>query len=206
MAALVEGSAENPADEFGPVWSPTGREVAFYSVRDGIRHVFVMRATGQDVVQVTSDSLQDQQPQWSPDGNSLVFARRDGAGRDRILTVTRTADGTWAAPQLVTEEWATAPSWSSDGRWIAFTDPAGNLRVVDADWGTSRIVAEPVEVGGLPIRRPYWLFGELAMLARVEGPAGSGGIWRFSLFGEPPEEVVRFDDPTLPVYRTEVAA
>lgn len=135
-----------------------------------------------------------------------MFARRDGAGRDRILTVTRTADGTWAAPQLVTEEWATAPSWSSDGRWIAFTDPAGNLRVVDADWGTSRIVAEPVEVGGLPIRRPYWLFGELAMLARVEGPAGSGGIWRFSLFGEPPEEVVRFDDPTLPVYRTEVAA
>jgi eukaryotic-like serine/threonine-protein kinase len=196
----------DPADEFGPVWSPNGREVAYYAVRDGVRHLFVMSVTGQGQVQVTNDSLQDQQPQWSPDGNSLVFYRRDGAGNDRLYVTTRDADSTWSAPRRLTDELGTACHWSSDGRWIAFTDPDGDLRVVDAQGGPSRVVARPDEVGGLPIRRPHWLFGAFAMLARVEGPGGTGGIWRFSILGDPPEELIRFDDPDRPVYRTDIAA
>ena len=195
----------DPGDEFGPVWSPNGREVAYYSVRDGIRHLFVMSTAGQDVVQVTADSLQDQQPQWSPDGQSLVFYRRDGAGRDRIFVTTRGADSTWGEPRPLTDEPGTGCHWSSDGRWIAFTDPDGNLRVVDAEGGASRVVARPEDVGGLPIRRPHWVFGEPAMLARVEGPGGTGGIWRFSLAGDAPREMVRLDARARPVYRTDIA-
>jgi Tol biopolymer transport system component len=196
----------DPSDEFGPTWSPDGREVAYYAVRDGVRHIFVMRATGQDVVQVTADSLQDQQPKWSPDGESLVFYRRDGAGRDRLFVTTRSADSTWGEPRLLTEEPGTGSAWSSDGRWIAFTDQAGNLRVVDATGGPSRLLAGPADVGGLPIRRPHWLWGEPAMLARVEGPGGTGGIWRFSIAGDPPVELVRLDDPDRPVHRADLAA
>jgi len=196
----------DPAPEFGPVWSPNGREVAYYAVRNGVRHLFVMTVTGERPVQVTADSLQDQQPQWSPDGGSLVFYRRDGTGRDRLFVTSRAADSTWSAPRLLTDEYGTGCHWSSDGRWIAFTDPDGALRVVDAEGGPSRVIARPEDVGGLPIRRPYWLHGEFAMLARIEGPGGTGGIWRFSVMGEPPEELVRFDDPDLPVYRTDIAA
>ncbi len=196
----------DPGDEFGPTWSPNGREVAYYAVRNGIRHIFVMRATGQDPVQVTADSLQDQQPKWSPDGESLVFYRRDGAGHDRLFVTTRRADSTWGEPRLLTEEPGTGSAWSSDGRWIAFTDPAGNLRVVDATGGPSRLVAGPADVGGFPIRRPHWLWGEPAMLARVEGPGGTGGIWRFSIAGDPPVELVRLDDPDRPVHRADLAA
>jgi Tol biopolymer transport system component len=196
----------DPAPEFGPVWSPNGREVAYYAVHDGVRHLFVMTVSGERQVQVTADSLQDQQPQWSPDGNSLVFYRRDGMGRDRLFVTTRGPDSTWGAPRPLTDEYGTAADWSSDGRWIAFTDSDGQLRVVDAEGGSSRVIARPADVGGLPIRRPYWLPGEFAMLARVEGPGGTGGIWRFSIMGDPPEEMVRFDDPELPVYRTDIAA
>jgi TolB protein len=196
----------DPAAEFGPVWSPNGREVAYYSVREGIRHLFVMTVTGENPVQVTADSLQDQQPQWSPDGGSLVFYRRDGAGRDRIYVTTRGADSSWSAPRLLTDEFGTGCHWSPDGRWIAFTDPDGNLRMVDAEGGPSRVIARPSDVGGFPIRRPHWLHGEFAMLARVDGPGGTGGIWRFSIMGDPPEELVRFDDPTLPVFRTDITA
>jgi serine/threonine-protein kinase len=198
----------DPADEFGPVWSPNGREVAYYSVRDGVRHLFVMGIAGQNPVQVTSsDTLQDQQPQWSPDGNSLVFYRRDPSGRDRISITTRSlADSTWGEPRLVTDEPGTGADWSSDGRWIAFTDPAGNLRVVEVDGGPSRILARPEDVGGFPIRRPHWLMGEPALLARVEGPSGTGGIWRFSIMADAPAELVRLDDPDRPVYRTDFVA
>jgi Tol biopolymer transport system component len=196
----------DPAPEFGPVWSPNGREVAYYAVGDGVQHLFVMTVTGQERVQVTVDSLHDQQPQWSPDGNSLVFYRRDGAGRDRLYVTTRGADSVWSEPRPLTDEAGTACHWSSDGRWIAFTDPEGNLRVVDAEGGPSRVIARPEDVGGLPIRRPHWLHGEFAMLARVEGPGGTGGIWRFSVMGDPPEELVRFDDPDFPVFRTDIAA
>jgi dipeptidyl aminopeptidase/acylaminoacyl peptidase len=198
----------DPADEFGPVWSPNGREVAYYSVREGVRHVFVMGISGQNQVQVTaSDTLQDQQPQWSPDGNSLVFYRRDPAGQDRIYITTRSlADSSWSEPRLVTDEPGTGADWSSDGRWIAFTDPAGNLRIVEVDGGPSRILARPEDVGGLSIRRPHWLFGEPALLARVEGPAGTGGIWRFSIMAETPRELVTLDDPDRPVYRTDFVA
>jgi hypothetical protein len=196
----------DPAPEFGPVWSPNGREVAYYAVRDGVRHVFVMTVTGEHPVQVTADTLQDQQPQWSPDGNSLVFYRRDDSGRDRLFISTRGADSVWSEPRPVGDEFGTAAHWSSDGRWIAFTDADGNLRVVDAEGGPSRIVGRPEDVGGLPIRRAYWRHGEFAMLARVEGPGGTGGIWRFSIMGDPPEELVRFDDPAFPVFRTDLAA
>jgi len=196
----------DPGDEFGPAWSPNGREVAYYAVREGIRHLFVMRATGQGVVQVTADSLQDQQPKWSPDGQSLVFYRRDGAGRDRLFVTTRGTDSTWSTPRPLGDELGTASAWSSDGRWIAFTDPEGNLRTRDAAGGPSRIVARPADVGGLPIRRPHWLWAEPAMLARVEGPGGTGGIWRFSVAGEVPRELVRLDDPTRPVHRADLTA
>jgi Tol biopolymer transport system component len=196
----------DPADEFGPVWSPNGREVAFYSVRDGVRHLFVMSIAGQNLVQVTADSLQDQQPQWSPDGNRLVFYRRDGAGRDRLFVTSRGADSAWSEPRLLTEEPGTGADWSSDGRWIAFTDPAGQLRAVDVEGGPSRILGRPDDVGGLPLRRPHWLLGEPALLARAEGPSGTGGIWRFSIMADPPREMIRFDDPDRPVYRTDFVA
>jgi dipeptidyl aminopeptidase/acylaminoacyl peptidase len=196
----------DPSDEFGPTWSPDGREVAYYAVRDGVRHIFVMRATGQDVVQVTADSLQDQQPKWSPDGQSLVFYRRDGAGVDRLFITTRGDDSTWGAPRQLTTEYATGAAWSPDGRSIAFSDREGNLRLIGPERGESRILARPAEVGGLPIRRPHWLWTEPALVARVEGPAGTGGIWRFSMMGEPPREVIRLDDPARPVYRTDLTA
>jgi Tol biopolymer transport system component len=192
-------------DEFGPAWSPNGKEIAFYSVREGIRQVFVMRAGGKGIQQVTTDTLQSHQPRWSPDGEKLVFNRTTGPGRSHVYIVERTADSSWSVPKRVSDDPGTGANWSPDGRWIAFSDPEGRIRIVRPEGGPSRIVAAPELTGGLRLRRPLWLVGEPAMLARAEAPGGQGGIWRVPIDGSAPQELVRFDDPARPVYRDDFA-
>ncbi len=192
-------------DEFGPAWSPNGKEIAYYSVRDGVRQLFIMRAGGKGAVQVTSDTVQSHQPRWSPDGDQLVFNRTDGPGETHVYVVARNPDSTWTAPRRVTDDEGAGANWSPDGRWIAFSDPMGRIRLVRAEGGKARVVAGPDLANGFRLRRPLWIVGEPALLARAEAPGGRGGIWHVPIDGTSPRELVRFDDPSRPVYRDDFA-
>ncbi len=210
MMNLASGQAiqltRDSTEEFGPAWSPDGKEIAYYAIRDGVRQVFVMRNTGKAARQVTVDSLQSHQPRWSPDGLHLVFNRTTGPGQSHIFVVDRNADSSWTAPRQVGGDPGAGANWSPDGRWIAFADPEGRIRLVRPEGGASRVVAGPEQTGGLRLRRPLWLIGEPALLARAEAPGGQGGIWRVPIDGGEPRELVRFDDPARPVYRDDFAS
>ena len=39
---------QNFADDFNPVWSPTGEEILFVSDRDGVHDLYLMNADGSD--------------------------------------------------------------------------------------------------------------------------------------------------------------
>ena len=56
-----------------PSWSPDGSRLAFASDRSGTWQVYVMSATGTDVVQVTTGTKPHIQPAWSPDGTKIAF-------------------------------------------------------------------------------------------------------------------------------------
>ena len=193
-------------EEFGPAWSPSGEEIAFYGVRNGVRQVFVMREDGKGVRQVTFDSLQNHQPRWSPDGRQLVFNRTTGPGQNHLYVVARNGDSSWTQPRRLTEDEGAGPNWSPDGKNIAFYDPEGRIRVIPAEGGPSRIIASPDQIGGLRLRRPLWLLDQPALLARAEGPGGQGGIWLIPTTGGAPREVARFDDPLRPVYRDDFSS
>jgi TolB protein len=126
---------------FQPAWAPSGRQLAF--VRSNAIHTIDVD-TGR--VQRMTDGFG---PAWSADGNRLAYALnrriyvRDFNSADEARVIVDARD--WNAQGV--EYGAVAPSWSPDGRSIAFIrenyDDGHVLFVADVD-GTSkpRMLAE----------------------------------------------------------------
>ncbi len=113
--ARADGSGAQPVGTGNaPSWSPDGRRIVF---ERGMT-IHVMNADGTGEIPL----VRGVHPEWSPDGLRIAFA--DGAGISFMdadgSAVRRVTSGWWGAP------WWLAlgrPSWSSDGRLIAFDDP-----------------------------------------------------------------------------------
>jgi TolB protein len=124
----------NPALDTAPSPSPDGRRIAFVSTRDGQPDVYVISAAGGSVKRLTTSPFEGQivawndagatRIAWSPDGNRIAFdvqnatyapdcehncvtwsvyvAKSDGSGAHVVATQAR------------------SPSWSRDGRLLAY--------------------------------------------------------------------------------------
>ena len=70
---------KHPAKDYGPHWSPDGRQIAFTSNREGNTEVYVMNADGTNLINLTNHPASDGGPDWSPDGQQIIFV----SGRDK---------------------------------------------------------------------------------------------------------------------------
>jgi tol-pal system beta propeller repeat protein TolB len=107
-----------------PSWSPDGGKIAFRSERDGVSEIYVMNADGSNVVRLTNNDNYDGEPEWSPDGAKIAFTRESSCDYYYYYDCYRglfvmNVDGTGVV-QLTSDSYDTTPSWSPDGRWIAF--------------------------------------------------------------------------------------
>jgi tRNA A-37 threonylcarbamoyl transferase component Bud32 len=66
-------------DDASPRWSPDGARIAFVSLRQGNRDIFVMDADGANLEQLTTDAADDTYPTWSPDGEQIAFVSERGS-------------------------------------------------------------------------------------------------------------------------------
>ena len=155
----------HPKNDWSPSWSPDGKRIVFISNRDGHVHVhgwptyeiYVMDADGGNQQNLTNDPNDDRNPSWSPDGKRIVFSsERDGRVMDGVPTdeiYVMDADG--GNPQNLTndlnEDWD--PSWSPDGKRIAFSSTrdghfigdvgiTSDIYVMDADGGNQQRLTE----------------------------------------------------------------
>jgi serine/threonine protein kinase len=78
----VNLTKDSPANDRRPSWSPTGRDIAFYSDRDGEWGVYLVPAVGGSARKVLAlaGPLAGSwsAPQWAADGNRLFVAANDG--------------------------------------------------------------------------------------------------------------------------------
>ena len=105
--------------------SPTGK-IAFVSDRDGDAEIFSMDENGNNLRQLTYNTVGDRHPSWSPDGTHIVFTR-DGHGAYPDIYVMN-ADGSDQCPLVAHHASDMWPAWSLRGdEWIAFqTNRNGN--------------------------------------------------------------------------------
>jgi serine/threonine protein kinase/Tol biopolymer transport system component len=136
-----------PPNDWFPVWSPDGRQLAFTSYRDGPANLYVRDASGAggDEALLKSE-LGKAASSWSPDGRYLAYW---GAGAD-----TRTKQDIWILPLagrkpfafLQTEHNELQAEFSPDG-WIAYTsDESGRQEVY-----VRRFEGAPAEAGAFRI-------------------------------------------------------
>ncbi len=102
---------QHRAQDWVPVWSPTGEQILFLSNRDGIADLYLMDADGTNVRQVFKKLIGRVFPTWSPDGKALAYNRFNTPS-----IYTASIDGKDEA-KLTDGLW---PAWSPNGSEIAF--------------------------------------------------------------------------------------
>ena len=119
------------ANEWGPVWSPDGRRIAYSSDEDGVPRIFVMDADGSNRTRI-SDTW-GEYPAWSPDGTRIAFESMMGGttlfGDPAYDVIVMDADGTDAVNLTDSPDSTdTYPTWSPDGEGSRSSRRAARLR------------------------------------------------------------------------------
>jgi Tol biopolymer transport system component len=161
-----------------------------------------MSADGTGEQQITNDPAEERYPDWSPDGQNLVFFS-DKTGRHELYIVSKT-DGHWGQPRQITTEGGVWPRWSPDGRYIAYNIyPLSSLAVMSAD-GRDRRVLVPSQPSRLP-QDAAWSDDSKTLYVRAADEQNRGSLWAVPLNGGSPQLKVKFDDPLRPFLRIEFA-
>lgn len=160
---------DQPCDrrEVSPRWSPDGSKIGYFRERydsAGVTNaIFVIDANGGEEQQLTDWNLVAGYPDWSPDGEWIVFAtyplfsfnfdpvvsdlyrvHPDGSGIEQLTS--------YATPDTR----ANQPRYTPDGKWIIFTavQPSSNTQERRTDrslWVIPVEGGEPIEItsGGI---------------------------------------------------------
>jgi Tol biopolymer transport system component len=127
--ANVTQLTRGPGFHGEPGWSPTGSRIAIDADwgKHSLNGIWVIPAFDPDgvtvdeaqrVTDVPDRARFDGEPQFSPDGTTIVFTRFKSARRTAIFRVN--VDGTGLERLTSYERNASDPDFSPDGRWIAF--------------------------------------------------------------------------------------
>ncbi|MGP8245777.1 MAG: hypothetical protein ACLQVN_14820 [Bryobacteraceae bacterium] len=168
--ANADGSNERallPADslDYTPSFSTDGKWIVFTSERGGSADIYRIHPDGSGLEQLTDDPAFDDQGALSPDGSTLAFVSTREGGFANLWLQDLSSPSRHARPVAKTNAGSFRPSWSPDGKWIAFTSDRDTRRARwDGGW-------ELIQSTALYIVRPDG--SSLRRLTELGGYAGS---------------------------------
>ncbi len=117
-----------------PTWSPDGKQVAFVSDRSGNPQIYILDMATGNTRRLTRMNWCDS-PSWSASGDGIVFSGRETPRESLNIFIT---DLTGSQIRRLTDKAGSNedPSWSPDGRFVAFTSTRRGRReifMMDAD-------------------------------------------------------------------------
>ena len=120
--------------DFGPIWSPNSRKIAFLSTRDGNPEIYVMEADGSEQQRLTDTEAPEYDVSWSPNGKRLLLvSERDGNPEIYVMDPNEPSKTERLTTNTAKDE---QPVWSPDGKQIAFVsylDGDAEIVVMGAD-------------------------------------------------------------------------
>jgi TolB protein len=146
---------QNQAWNGTPALSPDGTRIAFASDRDGNAELYVMNVDGTGLKRLTDNPGPDMFPAWSPDGKRIVFCSermyKSPLKNDMMEVVTGMSvyfidpDGSNLQRLGIPDPGLAAyPSWSPDGKRVAYMTVTDRQRIWVCDVST-----DPVEPADL---------------------------------------------------------
>jgi Tol biopolymer transport system component len=175
------------ADAF-PSYSPDGRQIAFWSSRDGGGY-FVMPALGGPPRRIVADSGLGSatRPQWSSDGKRLACVVHHEASPMAVVVSLDTGESRRIALPGRSVNTRLDLAWSPDGRYFAYVDTKADssqvrqILVIGVEDGTTSEVTD----GRTNVASPSWS-REGRALYYVSNRGGSMDLWRQGMRGGQP--------------------
>ncbi|HEY9422133.1 MAG TPA: hypothetical protein VIW92_12020, partial [Thermoanaerobaculia bacterium] len=169
-------TADSPAHDYQPAFSPDGQQIAFRSDREG-GGIFLMGATGESVKRLTDFGFN---PAWSPDGREIAVATEGVFGprrRSSLSQIVRIDLVTGAQRPLAVQD-GVQPAWSPKGLRIAYWSLAqpGNRRAlwtIPVDGGSPATVVDDAFYNWNPVWSPDGRF-----LYFASNRSGSMNLWK----------------------------
>lgn len=131
----INRTADNPAPDFFPRWSPDGLQIAFASIRQTGVGIYVMPALAGGARKVAAPLSSALSPAaWSPDSSEIAYAVADG--NTILLERVNLRDSKTTRVELPGREGNARIdlAWSPDGKFMAYVDARNYTAQVTQLW------------------------------------------------------------------------